>query len=443
MANDMTKGKPSWVLLKFSIPIILSGIFQQLYNMIDSIVVGRYDGVSALAAVGASYPITMLFIAIAMGGGIGCSVVISQIFGMKQMGEMKTAIYTAILTIIGLAVVMMVVGMLFCNQMITLLGTPGDIFIQSADYLRIYTYGILFLFIYNVTNSIFNGLGDSKTPLYFLIFSSVLNIVLDILFVKELQLSVKGVAWATFIAQGSASILSIVTLLIRVKKIKTDEPYAIFSTKALKRMIQIAVPSILQFSTVAIGQLMVQALVNSYGSMVVGGYAAAIKIDSFFKVAIQSIGTAVSSFAAQNYGARKPERVKMAYKTAVISMLCYAIIIMIVVYFYGHTLIGLFDNGESGIGFIEVGIGYMNIISPCYFICSMLLIQNGILRGVGSMIGFTLSTMVDLMVRVGLSYLLSWQFGYVAIWWAIPIGWTVGAIISYLFYKNMKIDSNN
>lgn len=433
MANDMTQGKTSLILIKFAIPMILSGIFQQLYNMVDSIVVGKFDGVNALAAVGASYPVTVLFISIATGAGIGCSVVVSQIFGKKDLEMMKTAVYTAILSIIVVALLAMGIGKVACNSIITLLGTPSEIFTDSAAYLEIYTYGILFLFLYNICTSIFNGLGDSKTSLCFLIFSSVLNIILDIIFVKYLKWSVKGVAWATFIAQGTASMLALMTLLRKISKIEVEGEVKYFNGGILKRMIHIAVPSILQFSTVAIGQLMVQALVNSFGPVVIGGYAAAVKIDSFCKVALQNVGSAVSNFTAQNYGANKPERIKEGYFSSIKMTAVYSLILFAVIYLFGDVLIGLFDNGSAGTEVIDIGTGYMKINIPFYFIFSIMMAGNGVLRGTGHMGAFTFATAVDLIIRVGVSYLFVGMFGYTAIWWAVPLGWVAGMVISTKF----------
>lgn len=426
----MTQGNTGSILIKFAIPMMLSGIFQQLYNMMDSIVVGKYDGFNALAAVGASYPITMLFISIAMGGAIGCSVVISQIFGTGDYVKMKTAVSTAVLSIVTIALITTLFGVLFCNSMISLLGTPDDIFQSAAAYLKIYTYGIFFLFLYNITTSIFNGIGDSRTPLYFLIFSSCLNIILDIIFVRNLQMSVEGVAWATVIAQGSASILAFTTLMLRLKKIELKEQFTYFDRSILQNMIRVAIPSILQFSTVAIGQLLVQVLVNSFGAVVIAGYAAAIKIDSFFKVPLQSMGTAVSNFTAQNYGAKKKERILEGYQSAFKAMILYCIVATSIVYLFGDILIGLFDNGSAGDGVVSVGLGYMKIVSPFYIVFILMMLGNGVLRGTSNMKGFVISTAIDLGLRVGLSFLLVGVMGYYAMWWAIPTGWLVGGIIA-------------
>lgn len=435
MIKDMTEGNPSAILLKFAAPMVLSGIFQQFYNVVDSIVAGKYAGVDALAAVGASYPIAMLFIAIATGSGIGCSVIISQIFGAKDYVRMKSAISTAIISIIILAVGVTVAGLFYCNRLIGLLNTPAQIFDDSALYLRIYIFGVMFLFIYNISTSIYNGLGDSKTPLYFLIFSSILNVILDVLFVKEFKMGVAGVAWATFIAQGVSSVLAFFSLLKKISKLHIEEKYNKFDVDILGHMAKIALPSVFQQSTIAIGQLCVQALVNGFGPIVIAGYAAAIKIDSFFKVAVQTMSNAISSYSAQNYGAGKPERIKEGYMSAIKVMAVYAVVSAVIVFFFGENLMGMFTSGEQGAEVIAVGAKYMSIVSAFYIVFAIMLVGNGVLRGTGCMIAFTASTLIDLIIRVVGSYVLAHFMGYNAIWWAIAIGWGVGMIITTACYK--------
>jgi len=216
--TDMTIGNPFKILWTFSVPMLLSSLFQQLYNIVDSIVAGKFIGVNALAAVGASYPITALFIAVAVGSSMGCSVVVAQIFGSKKYTTMKSAISTAIISLTSLSIILTILGSVFCKPLMRLLHTPENIFSDSALYLQIYISGIIFLFLYNTATAIFNGLGDSKTPLYLLIFSSIFNIILDLVFVIVFKMGVSGVAWATFIAQGISSILSIVCLIMRLRK---------------------------------------------------------------------------------------------------------------------------------------------------------------------------------------------------------------------------------
>lgn len=437
MINDMTEGSPSKILLNFAAPMILSGVFQQFYNIVDSVVAGRFIGINALAAVGASYPINMLFISIAMGSGIGCSVVISQFFGAKRFDQMKTAVATSIISVLILSLIMLFGGMLLSGWLLNLLNTPANIFNDSLIYLEIYIYGVIFLFIYNVATSIFNGLGDSKTSLYFLIFSSVLNIILDLVFVINFKMGVAGVAWATFIAQGIASVLSITILLKRIIKIKTEDKLRYFDKSILMHMTKIALPSIAQMSFISVGQLCIQSLVNSFGATVIAGYAAAIKIDSFFKVVIQTMGNAVSSFTAQNFGAAKFDRIRAGYVSGIKVMGIYSILSIIIIFIFGRSLIGVFV-GDGGAEVIDVGVRYMYIVSVFYIVFCIMLVGNGVLRGVGEMKAFTFSTFTDLVIRVGLSFLLAHFIGYNSIWWSISIGWCVGTFITTFFYKRKK-----
>ena len=441
MIKDMTEGTPSKVLLSFAVPMMLSGMFQQFYNIADSVIAGQFAGSNAVAAVGASYPITMLFIAIATGSGVGCSVIVSNFFGAKDYSKLKTTIATSIITIILLSLGLTLLGTIICNPLMHLMNTPSDIFGDSALYLRIYIWGLIFLFVYNITTSIFNGLGDSKTPLYFLIFSSLFNVVLDYVFVANFSLGVAGVAWATFIAQGISSILSIGCLIGRIKKLKTTEHYEYFSWSILGHISHIALPSILQQSIVSIGQLLVQALVNSYGTTVLYGYSAAIKIDSFFKIVIISMGNAVSNFTAQNLGGQKPKRVKKGYTSSLFVMLIYCIVAFIICLVFSPSLISIFLDSKTDPALIKdvisIGTSYMMIVSAGYFACAVLLVNNGILRGSAYMLGFTTATLTDLFVRVGAAYILAHWFGYSAIWYSIPLGWSIGTLVSFGFcFKN-------
>lgn len=437
MILDMTSGKPSKILVSYAMPIILSGIFQQFYNIADSLIAGQFAGVNALAAVGASYPITMLFIAVATGAGMGCTVIISQLFGAKDYKRMKTAAYTAVVSMLVIAVFLTLIGQIATNGLMRLMQTPEEVFTDGALYLRIYIAGLIFLFLYNIANAIFNGLGDSKTSLYFLIFSSVFNIILDYIFVAKFHMGVAGVAWATFIAQGIASVLAIAALIKRIKSVKTEGEIQKFDKIVLKQMSKIAVPSILQQSAVSIGQLLVQALVNSYGASVIAGYAAAIKLDSFLKMIIMSMGNAMSSYTAQNAGARKLERVKSGMSVAVKLLLIYSVIVIGVVQLFGDNMIGWFVSDGTDMAtrleVINVGTTYMTVVTFAYLIFSVVMVGNGVLRGAGAMKGYTIATFIDLGIRVAGAYVLAYIMGYNAIWWAIPIGWSVAAVLVLVF----------
>lgn len=312
MIKDLTEGEPRKILWQFTLPMFISVVFQQLYNIADSVIVGNFasHGEDALAAVGASYPITMIFMAIAMGCNVGCAVVISQFFGAKRYREMKTATTTTLLASLGLSVVLTILGLLFSRTMLSMIHTPENILKDADVYLKIYIGGFVFLFFYNVVTGIFTSLGDSKTPLYFLIGSSLSNIALDWVFVALFHWDVAGVAWATFVCQGIACILAMLTLHSRLKKIVCEREPELFSVSMLKKIALFAIPSILQQSFVSVGNIFIQNLINGFGSSVIAGYSAAIKINTFAVTCFGTLGNAVSSFTAQNIGAKNNERVK-------------------------------------------------------------------------------------------------------------------------------------
>lgn len=438
--KDMTAGKPAKILFLFAMPMILGNVFQQLYNIVDSVVVGNFVGAEALAAVGASFPITFLFVSIAIGAGTGCSVIISQRFGAKRMSEVKTGITTALITIVGIGIVVMGLGLLINSPILNLMNTPANIFEDAGTYLRIYFFGIAFLFLYNVLTAIFNALGDSKTPLVFLIISSIINIGLDLLFVIKFNMGVAGVAWATLISQGISSLLSFSCLMIRLNKIQVDEPSPIYSLDILKSMSVIAIPSIIQQSIVSVGMLFVQTLVNGYGSNIVAGYTAATKIDSIAMMPMINISNAMSTFTAQNIGAKKSERVRDGLKAALIMVAVISISISIILNIWGSSFVGLFVDSVSNQAVIDVGAKYLSIVSIFYVIMGILFTCNGLLKGAGDVGFFMTTTLSNFACRVGFAYLLSYWIGSEAIWWSIPIGWIVGGTLSSLRYRSGKWD---
>lgn len=438
MNKDMTRGNPSKILFYFALPMVAGNILQQLYNIVDSMIVGNFVGADALAAVGASYPITFVLITIANGCGIGCGVVISQYYGGKFMDKVKTSIFTSIIFITILSFIIMLLGIIFCEKILYLMNTPDDIFINSSVYMKIYFMGVIFLFLYNIINSSFNALGNSKTPLYFLLFSSFLNIVLDLLFVIKFNMGVAGAAYATLISQVLAAIFSLFFLLNTLKRIECEIKIKTFDIKVLRNMLKIAFPSILQQSIVSFGNLFVQALVNSYGAVVIAGYAAATKIDSITILPMSNMSNAVSTFTGQNIGAHKIERIKKGYKAALIMIAVFCAFAAFILFLFGHKLIGLFVDSASNVGVINIGTEYMRIVSIFYFFMGLMVITNGVLRGSGDMRVFLASTATNLSTRVIFAYALAFLIGESAIWWAVPCGWIFASTISVIRYKTGK-----
>lgn len=434
MITDMTEGSPSKILWQFSLPLLLSVIFQQFYNIVDSIVAGKFINMEALAAVGASYPITMLFIAFANGSNIGCSVIISQLFGEKNYKNLKTAISTSLISIIILSLVLTILGLVYCSKLMIILSTPEDVFSGTETYLKIYLLGLIFLFLYNICTGIFTALGDSKTPLYFLIASSVANIILDLIFVIVFKMGISGVAWATFLAQGISSLLVILTLFKKIKTLKTPDGYKKFSFHMLAKISIVAIPSICQQSFVSVGNLFVQGLVNSFGSFVIAGYSSALKLNTFALTCFNTISNSISSFTAQNLGAKKIERIKEGFKAGM-KMMIYIVIPFIIAFFvFSRQFITIFMD-SSEVEAINVGVKFLKIVSPFYIVVAIKIFADGVLRGSSSMICFMIATFSDLILRVIFSFILvDILKDSTGIWLSWPVGWTIGAILSMGFY---------
>ena len=436
MNKDLTTGAPGKVLIGFTIPLFISVIFQQMYNIADSVIAGKFAGEDALAAVGASYPVTMIFMAIAIGCQIGCSVVISKHFGSKNMSKTKTCIFTVLIAGFVLSVVLTLLGIVFSQQLMRLVNTPDNILSDGNLYLKIYNAGFVFLLIYNVVTGIFNSLGDSKTPLLLLIGSSLGNIGLDALFVIKIGMGVKGVAWATFIAQGIACIMAFILLIKRVKNLGDDnDDVKLFSISALKEILTIAIPSILQQSFVSIGNLFIQRMVNEFGSSVIAGYSAAIKLNTFAITCFSTLDNGISSFTAQNIGAGKNGRIKHGFRSGIIFSLSVAAVFFLLYFIFGKNLLMLFMNDESSELALKTGIVFMKIVSPFYFTVCIKLICDGVLRGSGSVFYFMVTTFTDLLLRVVLAFIFSHFAAQTGIWLAWPFSWAIATLMSVVFYK--------
>ena len=314
MVTDLTKEHPDKTLWRFLLPMMLSVMFQQIYNIADSMIAGKFAGEDALAAVGASYPITVIFMAFAVGMNLGTSVIVSRLFGAGDRKGVRRAVTTAFAASGVLGIALTVFGCVACRSMMVWIRTPENILADGELYLKIYVFGLLFLMLYNVCTGVCTALGDSKTPLYFLLGSSAGNILLDFLFVAKFRWGVSGVAWATFIAQGISAILVLITVYRRLSAM-TAEKQPLFDAKLCKQILAIAVPSILQQSVLSVGNLVVQAIINQYGSAVVAGYSGAIKLNTFAINIFMTLGSCLSSDTAQNLGAGKPERISMGFKT--------------------------------------------------------------------------------------------------------------------------------
>lgn len=440
MNKDLTIGEPSRVLLKFCLPLFGSVIFQQLYNVADSFVAGKFVGEAALAAVGNSYEVTLIFIAFGFGCNMGCSVIASQLFGAKRFGQMKTAVFTALIATGVLCAVLMALGFGFSRQLLEWMHTPADILADSGLYLDIYILGLPFVFFYNVSTGIFSAMGDSKTPFYFLAVSSVANIGMDILFTTALSTvftrGVDGVAWATFLCQGVSCILAMIFVFRRFERIETEEKPKLFSWKLLGKISVVAVPSILQQSFISVGNIIIQGVINSFGSAVIAGYSAAVKLNNLVITSLTTLGNGISNFSAQNLGAGKMGRIRAGFRAGLRLVWTLCIPFALLYFFLGKSLVYIFLDDGSGEAMLT-GVMFLRIVAPFYFVVAAKLVSDGVLRGLGRMRQFMTATFTDLVLRVVLAFGLSRLWGVTGIWLSWPIGWSVATVMSLSFYGSI------
>lgn len=435
MTNDLTVGKPQTVLWKFCLPLFGSIIFQQLYNIADSLVAGKFVGETALAAVGNSYEITLIFLAFAFGCNMGCSVIVSKLFGAKDFKRMKTAIYTACIFTGVICISMMLIGILGSDFLLTLIRTPEEVFADSKLYLDIYAWGLPFVFFYNIATGIFSAMGDSKTPFYFLAVSSTSNIAVDIWFVTAFDMGVAGVAWATFLCQGISCILAMTVILRRLHTLKTEERPELFNLHLLSEIVAIAIPSTLQQSFISLGNIVIQGIINGFGAPVMAGYSAAVKLNNLVTTSFTTLGNGISNYTAQNLGAKKPDRVKEGFHVGVKMVWMLSIPLFLLYFFGGRMVLNFFMEEPSALA-METGIIYLKILSPFYIVIATKLVADGVLRGAGLMKEFMIATFTDLLLRVILAFAFSkTSLGATGIWCAWPIGWSIATVLSLLFYK--------
>lgn len=430
--------KPLKALLIFAFPMIIGNLFQQFYTMVDSVVVGRFVSEHALAAVGASYSLTNVFISIAIGGGVGASVLTSRYFGSREYRKMKTSVTTAMLSFLMVSLILGGIGLFFGQEIMKLLNTPENILEQATEYLNIYFLGLPFLFMYNILSAMFNALGRSKIPLYLLIFSSVFNIVLDVVFVREFHMGVAGVAWATLIAQGISAVVAFLLFVREMKQYQGEKGDTRFDKEEFSRMSRIALPSILQQSTVSSGMMLVQSVVNSFGAEMLAGFSAAMRIESICIVPMAAMGNVMSSFTAQNLGAGKQERVVKGYHTGYGIVFGFGIILCVILEFFYQPLIGMFLGEEGTALAMSTGTDYLRFIGWFFTFIGLKMITDGLLRGAGDMKMFTVANLVNLSIRVIMAVTLAPVFGIAMVWYAVPVGWAANYVISFLEYRTGK-----
>ncbi|MDO4500540.1 MAG: MATE family efflux transporter [Erysipelotrichaceae bacterium] len=435
MNKDLTIGNPQTVLWKFCLPLFGSIIFQQLYNIADSLIAGKFIGENALAAVGNSYEITLIFIAFAFGCNMGCSVVVSRLFGAKDYSRMKSAVYTALIMSGVICLALMLFGILAATPLLDMIHTPLEVFADSKLYLDIYVLGLPFVFFYNIANGIFSALGDSKTPFKFLAVSSVANIIVDIIFVKYFKMGVAGVAWATFLCQGVSCFLAMSVVFLRLKDIHIKDKVKIFDFELLKQIIAIAIPSTLQQSFISIGNILIQGVINGFGAPVMAGYSAGVKLNNLVITSFTTLANGISNYTSQNLGANKLDRIKEGFKAGIKMVWTLGLPLSLLYFFGGELCLRFFLDNPTDLA-VHTGVMFLRILSPFYFVVSTKLIADGILRGSGNMNYFMIATFTDLILRVVLAFIFSGtSLGATGIWCAWPIGWTIATFLSVMFYK--------
>jgi putative MATE family efflux protein len=432
--KDLTKGRESTLIITFALPMLIGNVFQQFYNMVDSWVVGRYVGKEALAAVGTSFPVIFLMVALALGIGMGANVLVAQFYGAKANEKVKLTIDTAYICLFILGIALTVIGIVTAEPVLRLLRVPADVFDQASEYLRIIFVGLILSFGYNTVGGILRGLGDSMTPLFMLIAATIINIILDLLFVRSFGWGVAGVAWATVIAQGASFIGSVVYLNKTHDVLKSDFLHLQFSREIFKEIFRIGLPSGIQQAMVSLGIMVMTAIVNGFGTVVLAGFSVASRIDSFVAMPAMNIGIAVSGFTGQNMGAGETKRVSRGFHAALYIGLGITFVLSVLIFFFGDALIAVFT---PDLDVIAVGHGYLRIIAIFYFLFTVMFITNGVIRGAGEAMVPMISTLAAMwVVRIPCAIVFSKLWGVMGIWYAMPVGWFIGTIIALVYYKS-------
>lgn len=428
---------PLKALLIFTIPMMIGNLFQQLYVIADAVIVGRLVGEKALAAVGASYALTNVFICIAIGGGVGSAVIIGRYFGAREYKKLKLAASTALISFLSISMILAFFGLLYSEQILIYLDTPSNILAMAVKYLDIYFLSLPFLFMYNVISSMFNAIGRSRIPLYLLICSSILNVTLGLYFVTNLQLGITGVAWATFFAQGLAAFSAFALFLWEMSTYPRTET-GFFDLREFRRMSLVAMPSILQQSTISIGMMLVQSVVNLFGSEMLAGFSAAMRIESLCLVPLIALGNAMSAYTAQNIGAGSATRVRLGYQTAKNIIIIIAISICLLLELGHEKIILLFLGQDATAVALATGSSYLQFMGWFFVIIGLKMSIDGLLRGAGDMKMFTLANMVNLTIRVCFAVIFAPRYGIAMVWYVVPLGWLANLLISYYAYHSNK-----
>ncbi len=430
--KDLSVGKESRLILHFATPMLLGNIFQQLYNVVDSIIVGNFIGKEALAAVGSAFPIIFTLISLIIGIAIGATIIISQYFGAKDIHNVKRAIDTLYIFLFFSAIFVSIIGIIFSESIFRLIRLPEDVIPQASLYLNIYFTGLIFFFGFSGISAILRGLGDSKTPLYFMILSTITNIVLDLLFVVVFGWGIAGAAIATIVAQGSTFLIAVIYLNKTHKIINLSWRKFCFDKKIFFKNIKIGFPIGFQGAFVALSMIVMYWLVNPFGTSAVAAYSVVFRIDSFASMPAMNFAAALAIFVGQNLGANKPQRVKSGLWATFRMTSIIALVITTIAIIFNRGLIHLFTPDTD---VINIGSQYLNIVSPFYIIFTTMFIVGGVMRGAGdTLIPMIITFFALWIVRIPVCYYLSRELGVTGIWWGIPLAWLAGMTLSYIYY---------
>lgn len=436
--RDLTKGDEATTLISFALPLLLGNVFQQFYNMVDSFVVGRFVGTHALAAVGVSFPVIFLLLALIMGITMGSSVLISQFFGAKDDKRLAATISTSYIFLFAAGVIMSILGVLAVPLILNLLAVPQDIYAEAKSYMGIILGGMLITFGYNGVSAMLRGVGDSKTPLYLLIAASLMNVVLDLIFVIVFHWGVAGAAWATLISQAFSFVVAMAIFNRTESQMKIELNKFSWNKEIFGSMLKIGLPTGLQQTLVSLGMMMLSRLVNEFGAATMAAYAAASRIDSFASMPAMNLSQALMTFTGQNMGAGKTERVQKGYRAAIVMNLVISLSITLLVTLAGKWLIGIFTTDEA---VMHIGARYLLIVGLFYLIFGVMFINNGVMRGAGDVFIPMISSLLALwLVRIPCALLFIRVFGMGSdgIWWSIPSGWLIGCAFTTWYYRTGK-----
>lgn len=438
--KDLTTGSPARKLFFYSLPMLVSMFFQQAYNLADSWIAGTRLGAVALGAVGTCYPVTVLLIAFASGLGMETSVYCSQQFGAKNYRTVQSGITTSLLSFLPFSILLCVLGLTLCPWIIRFLAVPQEAVPDATRYLFLYILGLFPLFLYNLSNGVLNGLGDSRTPLLLLILSSLCNIFLDLLFVIWIPLGVAGLAIATLISQIIAAAATAYCVGWLYKRLDSresrDMPKApIFSSSALKEMLRLGVPSVIQHAFMSVGQMCMQNIINSYGLVVMAGYSVAFRVNGLVINSLMALGNALSGFIAQNQGAGCQDRIRQGIRISLWFSYSFSSAVFLLLFLGGEPILSFFVmEGSQKKEIVRAGLDFFRVVSPFYLLVCLKIMYDGALRGIGAMTAFMLTTASDVAVRILMGAPLSRLFGLYGVWSVWPLAWVVGTALSVGFY---------